>query len=52
MTLRTMAKAMLFGAVLLALGACGGGGGGGGNVSPPPSTACVLGTSAIGSCTL
>lgn len=50
MKLRTMVKVMVLGAAFLALGACGGGGGG---VSPPPaSTACVLGTSTLGSCTL
>ena len=32
------------------LTACGGGGGGGD--SPPASTACVLGTSKLGECTL
>jgi len=50
MTLRTVAKAMLLGAALLALGACGGGGGGGNPA--PANTACVLGTSTIGNCTL
>jgi hypothetical protein len=50
MTLRTIAKAMLFCAALLALSACGGGGGGGNPA--PASTACVLGTGTLGSCTL
>jgi hypothetical protein len=33
------------------LTACGGGGGGG-DSAPPASTACVLGTSTLGNCTL
>jgi len=50
MTLRTVAKAMLFSAALLALSACGGGGGGG--PAPVQNTTCVLGTSTLGNCTL
>lgn len=35
------------------LTACGGGGGGSTSTPPPPgSTACVLGTSTLGNCTL
>jgi hypothetical protein len=34
------------------LTACGGGGGGDSTPPPPVSTACVLGTSTLGNCTL